>query len=957
LVRRLPFLLILLGSMIGPQTSLASPRELPDSSPRVTPVSDGLIVEWTAHNPTISEGAEGRTLVEIPGFINTNQPGAPRVPYSSVLVALPPGANPSVEVLAASESTNLLHAPVTLGKQPGGVQLDSNGQIIGGSFVNPAKEDGGPDAPVQLEQIGIVRGANLARLSFFPVRVSGQNLQVTTRLKVKVNFGAQLLQSPRIVTDPLLEALESAVINPGHLESASPDLLHAPAGRTAQQLASNPTAAIEVSEKGITELSYSDLAGVGFPVNSTNPNQLHLTRSGMPVDYEWLGDGDAAFEPHESLLFFADPRFSRWTSADTYFLSSENTSGARMQTRAADAGTTAGIPWVEKLFEENNIYTPQCYCAPIPAGRDGDRWVWDRLQKPAPSTGNYQFQLNGVDTTQTAEMSIWFIGFTSLGANPDHKVEVNLNGHDLGSKQWDGKNAFQADFSFSGSFLNEGGNTLTITLPDVPGIPVNGIWLDAFSVRHALSGGITLGESIGFTGPNHNHDYSVSMASATGIRIYDVSKTEQPVELTGFQVAGNQITFSNPNTNQPHDYWVTTTAGISAPSNLRMVSKSQLFSGFTGADYLIITPEKFISSLAPLIGLHQSNGLEVAVEDVQAIYDAYGDGRPLPTAIHTFLEEAYYTWDKAPIYVLLVGDGTHDPRGYISPSSATLIPPFLAVVDPWAGETATDNRYVTVDGEDTLPDMLIGRLPANSIAELDTMVSKIVQYEDVPPLSTWQRKAVFVADDNDPRSGDFPSISDILISKFPSQPFAPQRLYYDPNQTTEEEFRSEVQQAWDAGSGLIMYTGHSSVYFWAHEYFLHLNNVPGLENGQKLPVVLEMTCFTGSFQFPYNPDDPRYNAPATLDEALLRHPAGGAVAVWGSTGLGVSTGHHWLAEGFMNTIYRDGISEIGKAALAGKLNLVSVGTSPDLIDTFNLLGDPATKLERSIQNYIPITQN
>jgi hypothetical protein len=95
----------------------------------------------------------------------------------------------------------------------------------------------------------------------------------------------------------------------------------------------------------------------------------------------------------------------------------------------------------------------------------------------------------------------------------------------------------------------------------------------------------------------------------------------------------------------------------------------------------------------------------------------------------------------------------------------------------------------------------------------------------------------------------------------------------------------------------------------------------------------------------------------TLDEELLRHPGGGAVAVWGPTGLGIATGHHWLAEGFMNTIYEDDISEIGQATVAGKLNLASVGSNLDLIDTFTLLGDPATKLDRSYQNYLPLTHN
>ncbi len=59
----------------------------------------------------------------------------------------------------------------------------------------------------------------------------------------------------------------------------------------------------------------------------------------------------------------------------------------------------------------------------------------------------------------------------------------------------------------------------------------------------------------------------------------------------------------------------------------------------------------------------------------------------------------------------------------------------------------------------------------------------------------------------------------------------------------------------------------------------------------------------------------------------------------------------------MKTIYQDGISDIGSTTLAGKLNLISVSSNLDLIDTFTLLGDPATNLERSYQICVPLTQN
>ena len=44
------------------------------------------------------------------------------------------------------------------------------------------------------------------------------------------------------------------------------------------------------------------------------------------------------------------------------------------------------------------------------------------------------------------------------------------------------------------------------------------------------------------------------------------------------------------------------------------------------------------------------------------------------------------------------------------------IPPYLAFVDPWIGEVAVDVRYGDLDG-DGLPDVSVGRLAANSLAD------------------------------------------------------------------------------------------------------------------------------------------------------------------------------------------------------------------------------------------------
>ncbi len=65
-------------------------------------------------------------------------------------------------------------------------------------------------------------------------------------------------------------------------------------------------------------------------------------------------------------------------------------------------------------------------------------------------------------------------------------------------------------------------------------------------------------------------------------------------------------------------------------------------------------------------------------------------------------------------------------------NETNFIPPYMDDVDPWIGETATDNRYASVSGGDILPDMYIGRFPVRTPAEAQMMVDKTINYEQNP---------------------------------------------------------------------------------------------------------------------------------------------------------------------------------------------------------------------------------
>ena len=569
------------------------------------------------------------------------------------------------------------------------------------------------------------------------------------------------------------------------------------------------------------------------------------------------------------------------------------------------------------------------------------------MKRPGRPTAAYSIDLPTVDGTQPATLTVWLIGYTNVAATPDHRVDLDLNDTPVGHIEWDGKQAITATLSIPPGILHGDVNTLSLRLPGIPGVSIEGAWLDAFSIRYA-HGSAPVGHALIFSGQPAPTAYTLALSSTSGLRVYDTTDPEHPLRLTDVMTAGTTISFSDPSVGGAHHYALTTASGLLFPVALRPLQPLRTNGDFAGADYLIVAPVEFVPALHDLITLRQGQGLTVAVETVQAIYDVYGDGRPDPLAIRAYLARAYAAWTLRPTYILLVGDGSFDPRQYRAGSPPTLIPPYLVDVDPWAGETAADNRYATVDGQDLLPDMLIGRLPVETLAETQVVVDKIVGDEINPLPSEWNENVVFVADKAD-GGGNFAATSEIMASTYVTLPFTARRIYYTPPLTTITTTRQAVLDDRNAGALLIQFSGHSSWQQWSVEQFLHVEDVPALHNDRRWPVVIEMTCFTSAFHRP----EP------TFDEALLIRSGGGAVATWGATGLAVGTGHSRLAEGFFRSVFGDASSTVGQAALSGKLSLAAAGQHFDLLDTFTLLGDPALRLNRTIipsahRAYLPV---
>ncbi len=944
---------LVLGS--GGEALASPPTSTGQAFPVVTDLADGLVLDWQIPFPSMTEQTDGSILVQLPGFDTEQDPGATELPYTSRLIALPPGASPEISIVneASSDMTlakPLAVAPATEHTQPDGTVIEDN-EAVSSAAPETASQ------VVELKDLGDLRGVRLASLTIHPVLPQGSSLKIYSQLTVEIKFNSTSLQGTS-KPETVQNELAGMVINPQDIAAASKPAAVIPQTVDFQA----PTAAIEIASEGIYRITGAGLAGIGFPIASVDPHFLRLTRAGADIPFELEGNGDTIFDPGDSLVFYALPRVSRWAYNDVYFLSASPTSGPLVQSVDAAGGTSAGADWFEKTFEQNTYYAPDCMCAPVPMGRDGDRWVWDqngirRDYQPSASR-SFTFSLINANSSQTGSITVWLIGNTDIPSiNPDHLFQVSVNGANLGTMQWDGKQAREQTFNVpAGKLLAD--NTLTFTLPGIAGVNIEGAWLDAFSVRYQPNTSNWDGEAYFDGSGGSGKYYQVRLNNVTDLRVYDVTNPVSPLRLKNPGINGAVVTFADNNGRLKPRFAVVAGTKVKAPALIRMATALNTpLTTTKGADFVIITPKEWAGAVSGLVTLRQSQHLATVIEYTQAIYDNYGGGIPQPEAIHAYLQDIYTQWkEPQPSYVLLVGDGSVDPKRYHSNSFPTIIPPYLADFDHFSTEGATDNLFVTFGGPaDIIPDMMIGRFPVKSLAELNDVVSKIVQYNETNlPPGSWKDNATIVSAMPD-SGGEFITAgtneATVLECTIPAA-----KLFYPTPYTTELSVHNTLISRWNSGTGLVVFNGHASIQQWATRDqnsgnfvdFFHYNDIATLSNGNKLPVVLDMTCFTGSYQTP---------GLETVDEGLVLAQNSGALAAWGSTSMGLTSSHEFLAKGFIAAIVSKTNARLGEAALKGKMLLLEKRPSnSDLLDAFNLLGDPTSILSFNIIrscNFLP----
>jgi uncharacterized repeat protein (TIGR01451 family) len=694
-----------------------------------------------------------------------------------------------------------------------------------------------------------------------------------------------------------------------------------------------------VTQDGLYQLTYDDLDAAGVPVDLVNPQTFQIFALGEEVAIRVVGEEDGDFGQDDYILFYGQQIESKYAAENVYWLTYGQTAGRRMPQRNGQPDGSLPHPILfpaKKHAEVNSVYINTW-----PGEDSKDRWTQQFLE--APGSVSVSMQLQNVSTeaiSSTLRVLMW--GQTSVaGWNPDHHAEFYVNNQFVGEYWWDGNlTTPYVPVEFWQWHLINGTNTLRVTFPDDTGAPTDKVVVDYFDLDYGHVPEADNSQLEFVQGEVGDWEFEIAEFGDAAIEVYDVSSPLTVTQIVSAAIEPVMSTYTVRFTDTvptTRTYLALTPARWLAPDAIVADVPSDLHDPANGADYIVISHADFLAAAQSLADYRAAQGMRTKVVDLETVFDEFGYGLTEPDAIRAFLQYTLSYWQApAPTYVVLVGDGTYDPKGYVSTGVVNYLSPYLANVDPWLGETAADNRYVSLVGDDVWPDMVLGRLPVNSAAQADIIVAKTTTYEENQHRQGWNSHLVFVTDNPD-EGGNFYAFSDDVLNNYVPEQYSTTRLYYGtggtcyPASICQQKIVGNINVT---GTLTINYIGHGWVRGWAGENLLTVDTIPSLNNASQLSVMLPMTCLEGHYIHPYS-------LWPSLSESLVRAEDKGAVASWAPTGLGVAYGHDYLNKGYYDAVFFQDVREFGPATYVGKLRLYQAGISLEQIEEYVVLGDPA----------------
>ncbi|MFC4687442.1 type IX secretion system sortase PorU [Epilithonimonas pallida] len=600
----------------------------------------------------------------------------------------------------------------------------------------------------------------------------------------------------------------------------------------------------------------------------------------------------------------------------------------------------------------------------------GRTWTGDAI----PGNREITFTTRSpIQTDDVIRFKTQVIGYNAQSG----KITFNVNG----SQDTRPLNSSAANFErimYESALFNQSGTTIKFNYTtDISANPNASFYFDFAEVQYK--------ENLSFNNTQMNfRDYDIvtgsgdlygfSVGNSSGIdQIWDVSDITNAKKVTNKNSQNSTFNFGYIADSEffNNEFTAFKNSAAFEPGFVGRIDNQDL-SSLKNVDYLMITQPSYIAQAQRLAAYHQAkNGYNVQVVDVNKIYNEFSSGGKDITAIRDFITKLN-TPAGSLKYVFLLGDTSYDFKNRVA-NNTDVIPSYQSENSADVkGSFVTDDYFVmtspqsSTDLSQIIPDIPIGRLPADNVQEAKVMIDKTLAYYNAlpgqsSPFGEWRMKLDFVADDDFEGSGPnnipgpFHYLVDYTIKQnFEANTDKPEynirKLYLDafPAVTSAGGQRyPQINQAItnDVGNSLyLFYFGHGGINGWAQERVLTSTEVQGFNNYtsvySRFPLVSTITCEFTLW------DEPSTNS---VGEQLIKHTSGGAATmITSSRAISVDYGRKFtlLFTDNLFKLYNDDFISLGAAHLLAKKQYKTIYSSSFDHLRVNFLGDPAMKMSR-----------
>lgn len=322
---------------------------------------------------------------------------------------------------------------------------------------------------------------------------------------------------------------------------------------------------------------------------------------------------------------------------------------------------------------------------------------------------------------------------------------------------------------------------------------------------------------------------------------------------------------------------------------------------------LIVVPDAYYTSALAYADWKVQKGFHTTVAPLS-------ETGPTRNEIYDYVQDAYFTWEVPPTYLLLFGD-------------TNLIPCYTGS----AGNHETDLKYVSVDGGDWLPDLIVGRFPFRTSGQLQAMATKSLDYETLNlPGNDFLNETCFIASD-DPWYWDLAEDTHrYVILNY----MRPNGIFWTGIRGHSGGNTQDIRNAVNEGQTFVNYSGHGSTGGWGGPSF-NQNDVRNLTNQDMYPWVISHACDTG-----------RYEETECFGETWVRETGRGGLAFWGASNSTYWDEDDYLERRMYDANFRRDFTTIGEQTYAGLYWMYIYGwnRSQYYFEAYNILGDPMVDL-------------